>query len=277
MRTGPGEQEYARFLLQMGSGQLPHKQNDPFQGTIEIPEVCVQRNDENIIDSIFSDGVDGINATNRVILSPTNDESLKINEEILERLPQQVRSYHSVDSVVSDDPEEINSYPLEFLNSLTPSGMPPHRLNLKEGCVVMLLQNMSVDQGLVNGTRLKVITLRENTLDCEVLTGENAGKRILLIKTIFEPKDTNLPFQLRRTQFPLRLSYAITINKSKGQTYEKVGISLKNFCFGHGQLYVAFSQTRSFGAVKAKIVETMSQGYLRGKCYTKNVVYQQVL
>ena len=210
-------------------------------------------------------------------MSPTNDESLELNERILERLPRESRTYFSIDSVVSDDPMEINQYPLEFLNSITLSGMPPHRLNLKEGCVVMLLRNLSVRQGLCNGTRLKVLTLRQNVVDCEVLTGENAGARVLIVKTIMKPNDTDLPFQLKRIQFPLRLSYAMTINKSQGQTFEKVGIALRNPCFSHGQLYVAFSRARSFGAVKVKVNESLSQGYIRGRCYTKNVVYPQVL
>ena len=277
MRAGPEEQEFSRYLLQLGSNQLQHKEDDPFKGAIEIPEACVhQNNDIDIVDSIFSDGVE-VNATDRVILSPTNDESLELNERILERLPRESRTYFSIDSVVSDDPMEINQYPLEFLNSITLSGMPPHRLNLKEGCVVMLLRNLSVRQGLCNGTRLKVLTLRQNVVDCEVLTGENAGARVLIVKTIMKPNDTDLPFQLKRIQFPLRLSYAITINKSQGQTFEKVGIALRNPCFSHGQLYVAFSRARSFGAVKVKVNESLSQGYIRGRCYTKNVVYPQVL
>uniref|UniRef100_A0A0L8H4R2 DNA helicase Pif1-like 2B domain-containing protein n=1 Tax=Octopus bimaculoides TaxID=37653 RepID=A0A0L8H4R2_OCTBM len=48
------------------------------------------------------------------------------------------------------------------LNSLTLSGMPPHRLNLKVGAIVMLLRNLSISQGYCKGTRMKVKRLHEH-------------------------------------------------------------------------------------------------------------------
>ena len=86
-----------------------------------------------------------------------------------------------------------------------------------------------------------------------------------------------MPFTLRHRQFPLRLAYSMTINKAQGQTFEKVGIYLHRPCFSHGQLYVALSRARGFNDVKVKVVETAEQGYCRGKCYTSNVVFPQVL
>lgn len=166
---------------------------------------------------------------------------------------------------------------MEFINSLTPSGMPPHQLNVKVGCVVMLLRNLSLKDGLCNGTRLMVRNLRANVIDCEILTGIRRGDRVLIPRVSLCPNDTNLPFQIKRTQFPLRLSYALTINKSQGQTFEKVGIFLRRPCFSHGQLYVAFSRARSFAAVKVKVVSTYQQGYVGNRCFTKNVVFPQVL
>ncbi|CAK1579947.1 unnamed protein product [Parnassius mnemosyne] len=51
------------------------------------------------------------------------------------------------------------------------------------------------------------------------------------------PSDSTIPF--RRLQFPVRLAFAMTINKSQGQTMSICGVDLKNPCFSHGQLYVA--------------------------------------
>ena len=60
-------------------------------------------------------------------------------------------------------------------------------------------------------------------------------------------EDTDLPFALRRYQFPVRLAWAMTINKSQGQTFgERIGIFLNKPVFAHGQLYCALSRaTRS--------------------------------
>ena len=71
-------------------------------------------------------------------------------------LPSETKTYLSADSVNCDDNEEAQNYPMEFLNSLTPSGMPPHCLNLKVGSIVMLLRNISLKKGLCNGTRLVI-------------------------------------------------------------------------------------------------------------------------
>ena len=100
---------------------------------------------------------------------------------------------------------------------------------------------------------------------------------VLIPRVTLCPDDTNLPFKLKRIQFPLRLSYALTINKSQGQTFEKVGIYLKQAVFGHGQLYTGCSRARSEDSVKIQVENTFCQGYVRNKCYTKNVVYQQIL
>ena len=141
----------------------------------------------------------------------------------------------------------------------------------------MLLRNLSLKDGLCNGTHLIVRRLHTNVCDCEVLTGVRKGERVLIPRIVFAPDDTNLPFKLKRVQFPLRLAYVLTINKSQGQTFEEVGIYLEKACFGHGQLYVAFSRARSFRSVKVKVANSFQQGYVDGKCFTKNVVYKQVL
>ena len=170
---------------------------------------------------------------------------MKLNDDILQRLPGQERLFLSSDSVICDDEEEANNYPLEFLNSITPSGMPPHQLKLKIGCTVMLLRNICSKRGLCNGVRLKVVSMLTSVLHCQVLTGTHCGQDVLIPRLKLAPSDTNLPFILQRIQYPLRLCYAMTINKSQGQTFDHVGIFLPEPVFLHGQLYLAFSRART--------------------------------
>lgn len=53
---------------------------------------------------------------------------------------------------------------------------------------------------------------------------------------------TDAPIQFKRLQFPIRLAFAMTINKSQGQSMKICGLDLENACFSHGQLYVACSR-----------------------------------
>ena len=152
--------------------------------------------------------------------------------------------------------------------------MPPHKLMLKPNCIVMLLRNLDIKRGLCNGTRLRV---NNHVLDAEVLTGSNKGTRVLLPRIRLAPSDPNLPFTLQRTQFPIRLSYCMTINKSQGQTFDRVGIYLKNLVFTHGQLYVAFSRARSFGDIYFKAEQTTTQGQHQQLKITQNIVFKEVI
>ena len=163
--------------------------------------------------------------------------------------------------------KKIGLTPLPPPPSITPTGMPPHRLNLKVGCTVMLLRNLCSKRGLCNGVRLKVLHIHTSLLHCEIITGSQCGKQVLIPKL-------NLPFTLQRIQFPLRLSYSMTINKSQGQTFNNVGIYLPVPVFYHGQLYVAFSRARTLYGVKVLLdqKERVNRNYI-----TKNIVYKDIL
>jgi ATP-dependent DNA helicase PIF1 len=134
--------------------------------------------------------------------------------------------YHSFDSAV-DDPN--NYYSPEFLNTLTPNGLPPHVLKLKIGCPVILLRNIDPTNGLCNGTRLMVRGFQKNTIDVEIVLGQHAGKRVFLPRIPLCPSDDEMfPFHFKRKQFPIQLSFAMTVNKAQRQTIPNVGL---NQCF----------------------------------------------
>ena len=276
MRTDADQQEFARWLLQLGNGNLK-SQASPVPDLVEIPPQCnVACRD--IIDDIFNDMSAPHAMANTVVLTPKNATALQLNDKVLkDKVPGELKTYISADKVICDDEEEANNYPLEFANSLTPTGMPPHRLLLKKGAIVMLLRNLDVTKGLCNGTRLIVHNLHEHVIDAEIITGSCKGHRVLIPRIKLAPSDTNLPFTLQRTQFPLRLSYCMTINKAQGQTFDKLGIFLPDPVFAHGQLYVAFSRARCFQNVYIKMYQTPTQGLFGTKHLTKNVVYTEVL
>lgn len=260
------ESLYNSFLLRVGEG----RELSP-ESKINIPEEIILLN-ENLVDWVFQpqSGVISQNhLKDRAILCPKNDHCTIINSEIVNMLPGEERVYYSVDTVVSEDPQEHVGFPTEFLNSLNFSGVAPHELRLKVGTVVMLIRNLNTYEGLVNGTRLIVKALHCNCLEVEILTGESQGKQILLPRINLQPSESTLPFILKRRQFPIIVAFAITINKSQGQTLARVGVFLKEDCFTHGQLYVALSRVRSSQDIKVKT-------YDQNKT-TTNVVFHEVL
>ncbi|XP_062234177.1 uncharacterized protein LOC133931338 [Phragmites australis] len=147
--------------------------------------------------------------------------------------------YHSFDHA-EDDPH--NYYPSEFLNSLTPNGLPLHVLKLKVNCPVILLRKIDPANGLCNRTSLMVRGFQRNAIDIEIMLGQHAGKRIFLPHIPLCSSDDAM--------FPFWLSFAMTINKAQGQTIPNVDVYLPQPVFSHGQLYVVLSRATTRRNIK---------------------------
>ncbi|XP_055352995.1 uncharacterized protein LOC129598933 [Paramacrobiotus metropolitanus] len=279
MRTGPEQQVFSKWLLELGEGRL-QTVPDATGDMVEVPKECVfEGSAMDLVRDVYGQTIDPSNVSclaDSAILAPKNDHCAEINDYVVKQLlPGDGRSYFSVDSVEGDSDADFTNYPIEFIHSLTPAGLPPHELFLKPGAVVMLLRNFNGKSGLVNGTRMVVRFAHENYLDVEVLTGECAGQRVLLPRIVLTTTDPTMPFSIKRKQFPVRLAFAMTINKSQGQTLKRLGLYLPEPVFSHGQLYVAFSRVSSFSDIKVKVVPGTLPGRLG--TYTRNVVFPEVL
>ena len=115
-----------------------------------------------------------------------------------------------VDSIAETN--QATLYP-EFRNSLNLSGMPPHHVTLKVGSPVMFLRNLDPRNDHCNGTGY-ILNMTDRLLHAKMITGERNGAMLMIPRILLSPSDTDLPFTLRRRQFPIRPAFAITINKS---------------------------------------------------------------
>jgi len=103
-----------------------------------------------------------------------------------------------------------------------------------------LIRNLSINQDLCNGTRLMIIELADHLLKCKILTGDKVGEIVFLNRITLYCENV-YPFTFKRRQFPIKLAFAMTINKSQEQTFDRVEIDFRKDVFNHGQLYVVFS------------------------------------
>ena len=218
---------------------------------------------------------------NRCMLTTLNENVTKINQLCLNNFEQkinenstyQVKIYESEDSVGLDDVEAMFSK--EWLNEQEFNGVPRHKLKLKTGVPVILLRNVNPAQGLCNGTRLIVEELHDTIVKCVVMS--KPTQVVYLPKMVLGPSSNLSGFEFKRRQFPISLAFAMTINKSQGQTFHYTAIYLPTPVFEHGQLYVAISRVTSPDNLKLYLENDNHHGYINNQWITKNVVHKPLL
>ena len=268
------DEGFADYLIKCGDGKLPTDESiGKFK--VNVPEDLLFPDTlDDLIDWVFPDlnaGADLRWTSSRAIICPTNSTVDTVNAKTLKKFPGEEVVFRSFDSVETDS----FAYPVEFLNTLMPSGLPPHKLVLKPGCPIMLMRNMDPHKGHCNGTKYVITRLHTNIIEAEISGGSYEGNRIFIPRIRMKPTDGSYPFELTRKQFPVRPCFGITSNKSQGQTLKRVGLYIDRPFFSHGQYYVGQSRVGEKSGLRILVTDGNYQR--KPGVWTDNVVYPEVL
>ncbi|CAN1799656.1 ATP-dependent DNA helicase PIF1 [Linum perenne] len=272
---------FSKWIVDIGNGESSTIYGDSQQSI--PPDIMVEHKSDPIVDivqatysSIQQNYSHPTYFADRAILAPLHEIVSSINDYMLAEFPGKEACYYSSDNIESDgvEPGMLEAeFPTEFLNSMRIGNFSDHELKLKVGAPVILLRNIDQSTGLCNGTRLIVKSLGTWCIEVEVMTGSHAGDKVYLPRITLASKEKSLNFTLLRRQYPIALCFAMTINKSQGQTLHEVGICLKRQVFTHGQLYVALSRVTTKKGLK--ILSCDEDG--KPVNFMKNIVFREVL
>ncbi|XP_029656518.1 uncharacterized protein LOC115230494 [Octopus sinensis] len=260
----PLAEEFSHQLLQIGSGALPLN-NTLLQHVLQCGHIVstLAELKEKVFPTLQDNFKNIAWFAERTVLAHRNESVNKVNHELLHVLPGDASTFVSIDTTI--DEHAAVEYSVEFPNSLQPTGQPPHKLFLKKDVPIMLLRNLDPPQRC-DGTRLIITTMISHVLQATIIAGCHRGEIAYIPCMPLIP--SNVSFQFKRLQFPVRLCFPMAINKSQGQTLKIMGLNLQLPCVSHGQLYVACSRVNS--ADNLYIYSTKTG-------LTHNIVYPEAL
>ena len=125
-----------------------------------------------------------------------------MNEKLLDKMSGATKTYYSADDIICEPSadEHKNSYVTpEFLRSIKSSSLPLGELNIKLGCPLILLRNLSPSNRLCNGSRMTVINMSERILQIQLIGGDHHGQLALIPRiALIPPSSPDFTFKFKR-------------------------------------------------------------------------------
>ncbi|XP_014666574.1 PREDICTED: uncharacterized protein LOC106808387 [Priapulus caudatus] len=168
---------FSQQLLEVGNGRL----TTTADGQVKLPFGKAATDITQLMTKVFPNlhlrYQDQDWLSERVILAAKNLAVDDINAKLLEQLPGDPTSYKSIDTV--PDPDEVVHYLTEFLNSLAPSGLPPHNLVLKAQGQSLKVVGVNLSQPVFSYGQLYVGCSRVGNPNLYILSENGNTKNVV--------------------------------------------------------------------------------------------------
>ena len=235
------DRQFSDLLKRIGKGRFPQEEKLPLKSTGSPEEAykfiwkwkrTLDRRDVTL---------------DRLVMASTNNLVNEHNEKALESFPGQQFELLSATKVqpIRRQGSSGRSAPIitpELTYSYAPTGVPPHKIQLKVGAPVMVIRNVR-HPDLLNGKMFVVKRHITRLLEVVEVDENGAGRSSHMLHRI----DFQFAFsdmKVTRRQFPVRLAFSATVHKGQGQTLGKLFVDLRSNFFSPGQLYVALLRVR---------------------------------
>ena len=273
---------YATILEQIREGnkfsdEVQFVYNDLATGTthIRLP-TCKYITDKNeAVRFLYPHGFGTENLHDRAVLCATNEDVDEWNSTVQDLNPNVPRTYVSHNEFKDiDDPKGILKSMLteDACMFYHQNGVPDHRMTFKVGDICFVMRTLNRKEKLANNTRVIITQLHDRII--KVFTIEDFPREFIIPRIRFHVKLKFGGFTLIRTQFPLRLAYAMTKNKSQGQSIPVSLDDVRHPPFSHGHLYVSTSRATD---VDMKAFFCNIDQVMDGAVVVANVVYPELL
>jgi hypothetical protein len=316
-----GQREYAKMILQIGSGnvtntdQISYHDADPpnFSTTYKYKpskvfvledkteeETWLEYNTRSTetklkaLHHFYPQGFQSHKMQFKTILAATNRQIDDWNS-IVQQMNPNYSDHETRNCMISfssdmlsavDDPRDVISRMLttEILNKFNSDKAPPHTLQLCVGDICYLMRTLGRKTKLATNKRVRVLALHKVGIKVQTIENDNSPGEVHFIPRIrFR---FTLPYgesyEVTRTQFPLRLAYAVSINKSQGQQYEDILFDTTHQAFTHGHLYVALSRITKYNKIcfftfKSSVISDTDSNNDNNRILLQNIVYPDLL
>jgi hypothetical protein len=290
----PKQSAYAELLLEIANGT--HFKNKTINNTvtelsadndednesgikiIALQSIGLYKTTTECITWLYPQGFDPFNIHKTCILAVTNKQVQEWNSLIqnLNKNPLKLLSSYDSFNEVDDPHNYLKTMVTEHvMNKFNDNQAPLHELEIKIDDICILLATIDKELGLTKNTRVRIVHIT----DCIIRVVTLSNTHPIFVNITRYNFSIKIPFyksyKILRRQFPLKLAYALTMNRSQGQEFEKLLVDLTIPPFSHGHLYVALSRIR----ISENIKIFCDQNHVLDEniVITNNVTYDEIL